>query len=96
MRTCVRDNGATTGDDLGAAAVWGLVRSAQSEHPERFGLIDLYLAGTQPEIQCRDHTPQRPHDRSHQEEPQARSGDQTADQDGEDDDADLERLIGRV
>ncbi|MDT7788181.1 MAG: hypothetical protein QOF58_6600, partial [Pseudonocardiales bacterium] len=33
--------GATTGEDLGAAAVWGLVRSAQSEHPERFGLIDL-------------------------------------------------------
>ncbi len=33
--------GATTGEDLGAAAVWGLVRSAQSEHPGRFGLIDL-------------------------------------------------------
>nr|WP_188135921.1 type I polyketide synthase [Lentzea indica] len=33
--------GATTGDDMGAAAVWGLVRSAQSEHPGRFGLIDL-------------------------------------------------------
>jgi acyl transferase domain-containing protein len=33
--------GATTGEDMGAAAVWGLVRSAQSEHPGRFGLIDL-------------------------------------------------------
>ncbi|TQM31106.1 type I polyketide synthase [Nocardia bhagyanarayanae] len=26
--------------DLAAAAVWGLVRSAQSEHPERFVLVD--------------------------------------------------------
>uniref|UniRef100_UPI0005645756 SDR family NAD(P)-dependent oxidoreductase n=1 Tax=Streptomyces sp. NRRL F-3307 TaxID=1463849 RepID=UPI0005645756 len=29
------------GDDPWAAAVWGLVRSAQSEHPDRFGLADL-------------------------------------------------------
>ncbi|MFE2102667.1 SDR family NAD(P)-dependent oxidoreductase, partial [Streptomyces sp. NPDC059468] len=34
-------SGATTGADLAAAAVWGLVRSAQSEHPGRFGLVDL-------------------------------------------------------
>ncbi|QNP67905.1 SDR family NAD(P)-dependent oxidoreductase (plasmid) [Streptomyces genisteinicus] len=27
--------------DLAAAAVWGLVRSAQSEHPGRFALVDL-------------------------------------------------------
>ncbi|MFE5588286.1 type I polyketide synthase, partial [Kitasatospora sp. NPDC056531] len=27
--------------DLPAAAVWGLVRSAQSEHPDRFALLDL-------------------------------------------------------
>ncbi|MEU8633145.1 SDR family NAD(P)-dependent oxidoreductase [Amycolatopsis sp. NPDC048633] len=27
--------------DLARAGVWGLVRSAQSEHPERFGLLDL-------------------------------------------------------
>ncbi|WP_255955314.1 SDR family NAD(P)-dependent oxidoreductase, partial [Streptomyces odontomachi] len=27
--------------DLGGAAVWGLVRSAQSEHPERFVLVDV-------------------------------------------------------
>ncbi|ANZ42359.1 hypothetical protein BBK82_47035 [Lentzea guizhouensis] len=40
-RLTVVTRGATTGDDLGAAAVWGLVRSAQSEHPGRFGLIDL-------------------------------------------------------
>ncbi|MEU3878039.1 type I polyketide synthase, partial [Streptomyces sp. NPDC029704] len=33
--------GATTGTDLAAAAVWGLVRSAQSEHPGRFGLVDV-------------------------------------------------------
>ncbi|WP_148710041.1 hypothetical protein [Micromonospora sp. M71_S20] len=33
--------GATDGSDLAAAAVWGLVRSAQSEHPNRFILLDL-------------------------------------------------------
>jgi short-subunit dehydrogenase/acyl carrier protein len=27
--------------DLAGAAVWGLVRSAQTEHPGRFGLVDL-------------------------------------------------------
>ncbi|MFD5317157.1 type I polyketide synthase [Streptomyces sp. NPDC127098] len=36
--------GATTGTDAAAlaqAAVWGLVRSAQTEHPGRFSLVDL-------------------------------------------------------
>src|SRR5439155_17477451 len=33
--------GAVSGADLAGAAVWGLVRSAQSEHPGRFGLVDL-------------------------------------------------------
>ncbi|WP_143675911.1 type I polyketide synthase, partial [Streptomyces milbemycinicus] len=33
--------GATTGEDLAAASVWGLVRSAQTEHPGRFGLVNL-------------------------------------------------------
>ncbi|WP_045317869.1 type I polyketide synthase, partial [Lentzea aerocolonigenes] len=33
--------GAAEGDDLAGAAVWGLVRTAQTEHPERFGLIDV-------------------------------------------------------
>ncbi|MFD4322369.1 SDR family NAD(P)-dependent oxidoreductase [Streptomyces sp. NPDC058548] len=33
--------GATTGADLAGAAVWGLVRSAQSEYPGRFGLVDF-------------------------------------------------------
>nr|WP_225956835.1 type I polyketide synthase [Amycolatopsis lexingtonensis] len=33
--------GATTGADLPAAAVWGLVRTAQVEHPGRVALIDL-------------------------------------------------------
>ncbi|RSD14002.1 type I polyketide synthase [Amycolatopsis eburnea] len=33
-------SGATTGDPV-AAAVWGLVRSAQAEHPDRFALLDL-------------------------------------------------------
>ncbi|CAM5528272.1 hypothetical protein SANTM175S_05213 [Streptomyces antimycoticus] len=27
-------------EDLGAAAVWGLLRSAQAEHPDRFLLVD--------------------------------------------------------
>ncbi|WP_344134064.1 type I polyketide synthase, partial [Saccharopolyspora halophila] len=33
--------GATSGDDLTGSAVWGLVRSAQTEHPGRFALVDL-------------------------------------------------------
>ncbi|RAJ55393.1 polyene macrolide polyketide synthase/pimaricinolide synthase PimS1, partial [Streptomyces sp. Amel2xB2] len=33
--------GAVTGEDPAAAAVWGLVRSAQSEHPGRFVLLDV-------------------------------------------------------
>ncbi|MCC3773904.1 SDR family NAD(P)-dependent oxidoreductase [Streptomyces sp. UNOB3_S3] len=33
--------GATDGNDPAAAAAWGLVRSAQTEHPGRFALIDL-------------------------------------------------------
>ncbi|WP_146620562.1 SDR family NAD(P)-dependent oxidoreductase, partial [Streptomyces sp. Amel2xB2] len=33
--------GAMTGVDPAAAAVWGLVRSAQAEHPGRFGLVDV-------------------------------------------------------
>jgi acyl carrier protein len=34
-------HGATTGADLAGAAVWGLVRSAQTEHPDRFTLVEL-------------------------------------------------------
>ncbi|MFD3827393.1 SDR family NAD(P)-dependent oxidoreductase, partial [Streptomyces sp. NPDC058625] len=33
--------GAVTGDDLTASGVWGLARSAASEHPGRFGLLDV-------------------------------------------------------
>ncbi|WP_330276707.1 SDR family NAD(P)-dependent oxidoreductase [Lentzea sp. NBC_00516] len=33
--------GALSGDDLAGAAVWGLVRSAQVEHPGRFLLLDV-------------------------------------------------------
>ncbi|MGA4838257.1 SpnB-like Rossmann fold domain-containing protein [Streptomyces sp. G45] len=33
--------GAVDGRDLGHAAVWGLVRAAESEHPGRFVLVDL-------------------------------------------------------
>ena len=40
-RLVVVTRGATDGSDLAAAAVWGLVRSAQSEHPHRFILLDL-------------------------------------------------------
>ncbi|MBI0300842.1 SDR family NAD(P)-dependent oxidoreductase, partial [Streptomyces sp. PRKS01-29] len=32
---------AQAGVDLAAAAVWGLVRTAQTEHPDRFVLVDL-------------------------------------------------------
>ncbi|WP_203721071.1 polyketide synthase dehydratase domain-containing protein, partial [Paractinoplanes brasiliensis] len=39
-RLVVLTSGAADGEDLAAAAVWGLVRSAQSEHPGRFVLLD--------------------------------------------------------
>ncbi|AQA22756.1 acyl transferase domain protein [Rhodococcus sp. MTM3W5.2] len=31
----------TTAPDLAGAALWGLIRSAQSEHPDRFVLVDI-------------------------------------------------------
>ncbi|RSR96589.1 SDR family NAD(P)-dependent oxidoreductase, partial [Streptomyces sp. WAC04189] len=34
-------SGAMDGPDLAGASVWGLVRSALSEHPGRFGLLDV-------------------------------------------------------
>jgi acyl transferase domain-containing protein/NADPH:quinone reductase-like Zn-dependent oxidoreductase/acyl carrier protein len=54
--------------DPATAALWGLVRSAQSEHPDRFALIDsdgtaaseealaaaLTLAGTEPQLALRE------------------------------------------
>ncbi|XRQ16898.1 SDR family NAD(P)-dependent oxidoreductase [Actinomadura welshii] len=40
--------GAMTGADVAAAAVWGLVRSAESEHPGRFVLVDLDEDGSLP------------------------------------------------
>jgi acyl transferase domain-containing protein/acyl carrier protein len=36
--------------DLSGAALWGLVRSAQSEHPGRFTLIDIDLADSSSEM----------------------------------------------
>ncbi|NBH09688.1 type I polyketide synthase, partial [Amycolatopsis sp. SID8362] len=59
--------GATDGTDLPAAAVWGLIRAAQSEHPGRFGLVDLAepaspdlllaaLASDEPQLALRDNT----------------------------------------
>ncbi|MEU9356111.1 SDR family NAD(P)-dependent oxidoreductase, partial [Streptomyces griseoloalbus] len=40
-RLIVLTRGATDGADPAAAAVWGLVRAAQAEHPDRFTLLDL-------------------------------------------------------
>ncbi|RZQ63964.1 type I polyketide synthase [Amycolatopsis suaedae] len=58
-------SGAVDGRDLAAAAVWGLVRTAQIEHPGRFALLDLdpdaepeaiagALAGDEPQLMVRD------------------------------------------
>ncbi|MEU0812574.1 beta-ketoacyl synthase N-terminal-like domain-containing protein, partial [Streptomyces sp. NPDC005970] len=59
------DDGATVAD-LGGAAVWGLVRSAQAEHPGRFLLVDVdqhetsmsalpaALASGEPQVVVRD------------------------------------------
>ncbi|WP_327130124.1 SDR family NAD(P)-dependent oxidoreductase [Streptomyces sp. NBC_01343] len=57
--------GAVSGADLAAAAVWGLVRSAQSEQPGRFvlvdvegeepaGLLESVLALDEPQVLVRD------------------------------------------
>ncbi|WP_290063183.1 polyketide synthase dehydratase domain-containing protein, partial [Amycolatopsis solani] len=58
--------GAIGGDDVAAAAVWGLVRSAQSEEPGRFVLLDAdapdgdgiraALATGEPQLLLRDGT----------------------------------------
>ncbi|MFD5438072.1 SDR family NAD(P)-dependent oxidoreductase, partial [Kitasatospora sp. NPDC127067] len=49
--------------DLPGAAVWGLLRSAQSEHPDRFVLVDAdpgddawhpYATGAEPQLAVRD------------------------------------------
>ncbi|MGW2378249.1 type I polyketide synthase, partial [Kitasatospora sp. NPDC001683] len=39
-RLAVVTDGAVDGTDLAAASVWGLVRAARTEHPDRFRLID--------------------------------------------------------
>ncbi|SDG75655.1 Acyl transferase domain-containing protein [Sinosporangium album] len=39
-RSAVRAAGGDRVDDLAGAAAWGLVRSAHSEHPDRFALLD--------------------------------------------------------
>ncbi|HEX6353257.1 MAG TPA: type I polyketide synthase [Actinophytocola sp.] len=54
--------------DLAQAAVWGLVRSAQSEHPGRFvlvdadsdALLDAVLAGGEPQVAIRGGEPHVP------------------------------------
>ncbi|MFE3743353.1 SDR family NAD(P)-dependent oxidoreductase, partial [Streptomyces sp. NPDC059134] len=40
-RLTVVTRGATDGASPASAAVWGLMRAAQAEHPDRFGLLDL-------------------------------------------------------
>jgi NADP-dependent 3-hydroxy acid dehydrogenase YdfG/acyl carrier protein len=44
-RGAVAAGGGEGVDDLAGAAVWGLVRSAESEHPGRFGLLDVDGSG---------------------------------------------------
>jgi acyl transferase domain-containing protein/acyl carrier protein len=60
-RLAVVTRGATTGENLAGAAVWGLVRSAQTEQPDRFTLIDTdvddidaALATGEPQAAVRD------------------------------------------
>ncbi|MFC4855484.1 SDR family NAD(P)-dependent oxidoreductase [Actinophytocola glycyrrhizae] len=60
-RLAVVTRGATTGENLAGAAVWGLVRSAQTEQPDRFTLIDTdvddieaALASGEPQVAVRD------------------------------------------
>ncbi|RKN07441.1 SDR family NAD(P)-dependent oxidoreductase [Streptomyces radicis] len=48
-RLVVVTRGATDGADLGHAAAWGLVRSAEEEHPGRFVLVDLDADAELPE-----------------------------------------------
>ncbi|MGW7243981.1 type I polyketide synthase [Streptomyces sp. NPDC054804] len=58
----LRTTGAVDGTDLGAAAVWGLARSAQSENPGRIVLLDsdgslpdlVALATGEPQLAVRD------------------------------------------
>ncbi|MGW6691918.1 SDR family NAD(P)-dependent oxidoreductase, partial [Streptomyces sp. NPDC054961] len=56
--------------DLTAAAIWGLARTAQTEHPHRITLLDLdhhplttvtTLNTTHPQTAHRNHTPHTPH-----------------------------------
>ncbi|MFD0822950.1 SDR family NAD(P)-dependent oxidoreductase, partial [Micromonospora zhanjiangensis] len=42
--------------DLGAAAVWGLVRAAQTEHPDRIVLVDADPATTEAQLTAAAHT----------------------------------------
>ncbi|GGR76025.1 type I polyketide synthase [Streptomyces eurythermus] len=61
-RLAVVTGGAVDGTDLAAASVWGLVRAARTEHPDRFLLIDTddvaalpaALAVAEPEVLVRD------------------------------------------
>ena len=71
-RLAVAAHGRDDVRDLAASAVWGLVRSAQSEHPDRLTLIDLdsqdaslralpaALASGEPQLALRDGRPYIP------------------------------------
>ncbi|MGW0517513.1 SDR family NAD(P)-dependent oxidoreductase [Crossiella sp. NPDC003009] len=66
-RLVFRTRGAVDGGALAASALWGLVRSAQTEHPGRFGLLDAeasdvpvalpVLASGEPQVIVRDGVP---------------------------------------
>ena len=49
-RLVVATRGAVSGEDVAASAVWGLVRSAQSENPDRFVLVDGDVADVLPSL----------------------------------------------
>ncbi|WP_232376763.1 type I polyketide synthase [Amycolatopsis aidingensis] len=65
-RLVLLTRGARAGADLAAATTWGLLRTAISEHPGRFGLLDLeteqdlpaalphLLAGEEPQLAVRE------------------------------------------
>uniref|UniRef100_UPI0038CDA4C9 type I polyketide synthase n=1 Tax=Saccharopolyspora indica TaxID=1229659 RepID=UPI0038CDA4C9 len=53
-RGAVRTGSGDPAADLGAAAAWGLLRTAQTEHPGRFVLLDLDDSGVLPAAETAD------------------------------------------
>ncbi|MFE6872459.1 type I polyketide synthase, partial [Kitasatospora sp. NPDC057692] len=68
-RHAVTTHPADPAPDLTAAAIWGLTRTAQTEHPHRITLLDLdhqpltpdTLTGAHPQTAHRNNTPHTPH-----------------------------------